>query len=81
MANRPFRKFLALSSGILLGLLVCLPVSAQVEVIDPELDRRNIDYKRIDNEFIEITPYSGVLAIEDFDTSSCLLYTSDAADE
>lgn len=70
MASGSIRKFLGCTGLLLVSLLSCATVSAQVEVIDPELDRRDIDYKRIDNEFVEITPYVGVLAIEDFDTST-----------
>jgi len=70
MASRPFRTLLALCCASMIGVLLCAPVLAQTEVIKPELDRRDIDYKRIDNEFIEFTPYVGMLAIEDFDTSS-----------
>lgn len=68
MADWPYCKILAVS---LLALLTAMPYSlwAQTEVIDPDLDRREVEYARIDNEMVELTPYVGALAIEDFDTS------------
>lgn len=43
--------------------------SSTTEVIVPHVDRREIKIAKIDSENIEITPYIGILSIEDFDSS------------
>lgn len=68
----------------LLGVCACLlftglvPVAAveddtpdrQTSVIQPELDRRNIDPPRIDTEDFEIGVFGGIMSIEDFGSNT-----------
>ncbi len=68
MASWAKRNLLACGAMLLMAT-ASASLHADTEVIDPELDRRDINYRRIDNEIVEISPYIGVLAIEDFDTS------------
>ena len=60
--------------SILLLALHALFVSApghaedRIEVVETDIDRSNVKFKRIDTENVELTLVAGVLAIEDFDT-------------
>lgn len=67
MASWLYRLFLIAITHLLFinsGL-----AQATTEVIETDLDRREIKIAKIDNEFIEVSPYLGILSIEDFDSS------------
>lgn len=46
------------------------PRKEQIQVIQPDLERREIKKVRIDRENFEIGGYGGVISIEDFDSSA-----------
>ena len=55
----------------IIATLSSIRTAAEVpEVISPEIDRREIKVARIDNENIEVGIDGGILAIEDFDSST-----------
>lgn len=61
-----------LSAGLLfIGLLLFGSLShaeERIEVVETNIDRSNVKFKRIDSENIELTVAAGILAIEDFDS-------------
>lgn len=73
MENWTKRVFLI--GGLLAATLQFQTVSAQeppVQVIEPDLDRREISIDAIDTENFEIGAYYGVISIEDFSSSQVL---------
>lgn len=85
MANRLQRQLLAnwpkhllYSMVAVIGLAVYQPSFAEApEVISPDLERRDIKIAKIDNEYIEIGLYGGIIAIEDFDSSDIISLRAD----
>lgn len=73
MENWSKRVFLI--GGLLAASLQFQTVSAQeapVQVIEPDLDRREISINAIDTENVEIGAYYGLISIEDFSSSQVL---------
>ncbi len=74
MENR--LKHLFLGGVLALGLAPITAALAEEEsvaqVIEPELERREIKTAKIDKENFEIGGFAGIIAIEDFDSSSAL---------
>lgn len=48
------------------------PVAAEVQVISPQIDRRDIVVPKIDTEDFELGVYAGILSLEDFSSESVL---------
>lgn len=67
-----WNKCILLAAGWLLGLAICNPASAQseaVQVIDADLDRRDVKPRALDTENFEIGAFYGVISIEDFSST------------
>jgi len=45
---------------------------SQVDVIKPNIDRSDVSYDRIDTENFELTPFIGLLSIEDFSSGNII---------
>ncbi len=56
-------------AGLALLLLVAPALAGQEQVIEPQLERRDINVPKIDSENFEIGLFGGVMSVEDFGTS------------
>jgi outer membrane beta-barrel protein len=83
MENWIKRFLLNMTSLVVLLLSLAGIVHAQsantntVQVIDPDIERRNISVDDIDSENFEISAYAGILSIQDFDSE--MVYGARAA--
>ena len=74
METRLKRFLLAATAGCFLQLVGSGLAQAQnqsdarVQVIDPDIERRQLSVDDIDSENFEIGPYVGIISIEDFDS-------------
>ncbi|MDX1734765.1 MAG: outer membrane beta-barrel domain-containing protein [Halioglobus sp.] len=69
MENR--HKRVLLTASLVAALLGAAPVAGQgvpTDVIDPQVERRDIDPAAIDSENIEVGIYAGMLSIQDFNS-------------
>lgn len=72
MESRIQRIFLSGLLPLSMALLLALPAQAQdaPQVIEPEVQRRDIDVAKIDTEDFEITLFYGLMSVEDFESNS-----------
>lgn len=72
MENRIKRIFLTLTAITSTLFTIAVVADESVQVIEPELDRREISIDDIDSENFEIGFYYGVISIEDFRSNNVL---------
>ena len=72
MESRIQRIFLSGLLPLSMAMLTALPAQAQdaPQVIEPEVQRRDIDVAKIDTEDFEVTVFYGLMSVEDFESNS-----------
>ena len=68
MENRYQRFLLVALCAIGLPVLAQDPFEPPPDVVEPDIERREINPAAIDTEDFEVTGYAGILSIEDFDS-------------